>query len=540
MPAFTVTYSWNVQQTFDLNFTYRVVSASATTSASNYIVNEQVNGIYKPTVLYPNGGEIIRAREIEISWLEQYPPSSDGLPVSYEIFYCDNFDQVNEPDYKMIATVPSGVGKYNWRIGNTIKNNNIRIAIRGVNTRGQRSKFSLSAAPFTIEKAAPMSPIVIEPLPYSRYDSFVKFIFDDQPLIGSFSARAKYFIYFSSDYANIPTTMIAQNIPVGSGPIVWNTSNLPSAEDYKIFIYLQDDDGNRSKEVIVDNVSVLHDKYFYIDTEPPEAFIQINDGDEYTKQAETFVKVFAYDKVTNVHSIQFIEEAEPVIEGSPQRNTRDLSWTFNDIDGVKTLRLQCQDFGGNRIPVTTDVEKFRILHDAMDSIVADVIPSSNGKEIYVGINNTRGEIYKFATTTVSIDDEGKITNISTVNKSSVTFVENPIVALSFYNNDLYISVRPSANKGVCYRWTGIKLEIAFALNDDDSIINDLIQYKESLFFGTQDGGFYRFFANSISKLHQFTSSVTKLYTDRNIVFIVLKDNAKLYFFDGKNVGEIII
>jgi hypothetical protein len=76
----------------------------------------------------------------------------------YELFFCENYDYVTEPDWKMIASVPSGIGKYNWKVGNNIKSKNVRCGIRGVNSRGERTDMSVSAASFSIRKSIPYAP----------------------------------------------------------------------------------------------------------------------------------------------------------------------------------------------------------------------------------------------------------------------------------------------------------------------------------------------------------------------------------------------
>ena len=62
----------------------------------------------QPTLIYPNGNEIISAKYIIIEWKESIPVS-DGSVSWYEIYYTDNYDYLEEPDWKMIAIVPSGI-----------------------------------------------------------------------------------------------------------------------------------------------------------------------------------------------------------------------------------------------------------------------------------------------------------------------------------------------------------------------------------------------------------------------------------------------
>jgi hypothetical protein len=303
---------------------------------------------------------------------------------------------------------------------------------------------------------------------------------------------------------------------------------------------LQDDDGNRSKEVVVDNLQIVHDKYFYIDTEPPQAFIQINKGDEYIKETEAFVKVFAYDKITAVHSMQLIEVADQNIVGSPLRYARDVSWNFTDDDGVKTLRMQCQDFGGNRIEENSQREKFRILHDARNSSVVDIVANNQFNEVYVAINNGVGEVYKITSNTLVLIEDEKETVKKTLNKSVLTKLSLTVSSLAYYDDSLFIAVQTSELKGICYRWTGSSLDNAFAINDDNSIINTMTEYKNMLFFGLANGYLQQYSQNAITKIYEFSSAIDKIYTDRNVLYIIVKYSKNLYSFDGFVVREIIL
>lgn len=528
MPTFTIKYSWAIQQAFELNFAYQVVTNTTFAEQNNYITSEQVNGIYKPTVIFPNGGEVIRAKEIEIRWYENYPPSSDGQTVYFEIFYAENFEQNSDPDYKMIATVPSGIGRYLWKIGSTIKNDKVRIAVRGVNSIGQRSRMSISANSFAIQKTNPISPVLMMPLPNSRYDEYIKFVFDESAIINTHSQKSKYYLYFSSEKANIPVSLIAQNIPLNTGPILWNTADLPSSDDYKIIVYLQDDDGNRSREVVVNNISIIHDKYFYIDTVPPDAYIQINDGDEFTRRTEANLKVYVYDDTTKTHAMQIIEVANPLIKGRPRSYARDVQWNLSNVDGEKTLRLQCQDFGGNRIKEILSNAKFRIFFDANRSKIVDLVPdlsstTTSTTAFFFAVNNGSGEIYRY-----------------TNSRSFITRISEQITALAFFSGRLLIAAKTNDEKAKCYRWTGTVIESVFALDDDESTITSMTSYKGTLFFGTLNKAFYKLSANVLTKIREFPASVGKLYTDNNSLYILLQNNKTMYIYNGDTFTEVVV
>jgi hypothetical protein len=143
-------------------------------------------------------------------------------------------------------------------------------------------------------------PLVLSPIPNARYSKNIKFIFDDSAITNAFSQRAKYNIYFSSAKAEIPFTPIIQNVPVGLGPLRWDILSLPASDDYVLTVYLTDDDGNKSQEVNIQNVAILHDNFFIIDTKPPTGYLQINNSDQYTKSLDVSVRLYAYDDSTGI------------------------------------------------------------------------------------------------------------------------------------------------------------------------------------------------------------------------------------------------
>lgn len=539
MPSITVSYEWTLREAFSINFNFDVVAKQR--EMRTFIVGtKQPNNIYMPTLLFPNGGEVIRAREIEISWLESNPASTDRSAIWFELFYSENYDLNTEPDWKMIATVPSGAGKFIWKIGNTIKSKKLRVAVRGINASGERSDMSISAAAFTVQKEPPISPTVLSPMPRSRHDNFIKFIFDDSSILNSFSQRAKYYIYFSCLSLNIPLTVIAQNIPVNTGPIVWDTSTLPSAYDYVLSVFLQDDDGNRSQEVDIRDVAVVHDKFFLIDTEPPTGYIQINNANEFTKNNAVHVKVYTHDEATASSAIKIIEKITKEesqkysipeeTQGSPQPNLNDLYWSLTDFDGIKTLYLTAQDYGNNTINQNNLKAKFRTLYNGeVDKNIADIIINYTDNSIYVAFNEDSPVIYKFAAAI----------NLPVV-KSFITFVEKPIVSIAFYNDVLYIALDTNNKVAQVLRWNGTQIEEAFTLTNVDSQILSMTAYKNNLFFGCLNGALYAYDGNTVTLLRIFTSSVHRIYTDNNLLYIINSNSKVLTIYNQINFTEVLL
>lgn len=521
MSTITVHYTWSIPDTFDINFNWKVVAETTVTNFPTLLTSGPQNAIVRPTIIYPNGGEDILTREIEISWIENFPPTTDGTQIWYEVFFSENYDYVTEPDWKMIAAVPSGIGKYNWRVGNNIKSKNVRCAVRGVNSRGERSDLSISAASFAIRKSLPYTPVVLSPTPNSRYGNTVKFVFDDSAILNTFSQRAKYSIYFSSSKAGIPFTPIIQNVPVGLGPIVWDTVLTPASDDYVLTVYLMDDDGNKSEEVNISNVAILHDNFFVIDTKPPTGYVQINNAAQYTKDLNVSVKLYAYDESTGIHAMQFIESDQQTVTGAPDSYANMKYWTLTDVDGVKTIKVKFQDFGGNRTSDST--KSFRVLFDLNNADIADIVIQKSTSDIWMAVNGDSTTIYKFSP-----------------NSSFITGINEEVNVLSIYDDVLYASVKTSDSTALVYRWTGFLLEEVFALTETDSEIISMFEYKGNLYCGSKNGTLSVYNKKTVTSIKTFPSQVYRLYSDDNLLYIILQNSKTIFVYDEKTFVEVTV
>lgn len=522
MAILSVLYKWSVPDTFDINFEWRIVSPAAPTQIPTLLTSGPQNAINRPTLVYPNGGEDILSREVEVLWKEPVPASTDSLDVWYEIYFTENYDYMTEPDWKMIASVPTGIGKYLWKIGNSIKSSNVRVGIRAVNGRGERSEISVSAASFSIRKSLPIAPSVLSPMPNSRYGTSVKFVFDDSSVINSFSQRAKYYIYFSSSKASIPFTPVAQKIPVGSGPIIWDTSLLPPSDDYVITVYLADDDGNKSQEVNIRNVSIIQEGFFLVDTKPPTGYIQINDADQFTKKLDVSIKMYSYDETTDVHAMQFIEEATPdEIIGPPESFANVKYWTLSDSDGEKVVKAKFQDYGGNR--TGSEERTFRTLFDIENNDIADIVVQESTGDVWLAKNGSQPSLYKFSP-----------------GSSFITYVNEEINCLAIFGDIPYVSVKTSDSTALVYRWTGFVLEEIISLDLIDSEIIAMYHFDNKLFMGCKNGNLYSYDGATISLVKTFSSQIGRLYSDNSLLYIILRNSKMIQIYDGQTFLEISV
>lgn len=519
MSSVSVSYRWSIPDEFNIFFDWRIVTPPAQSTIPTLLTSGPQNAINRPTLIYPNGGENILTREIEISWKEPKPPSADNLEVWYEVYFTENYDYMTEPDWKMIASVPTGVGKHLWRVGNSVKSKNVRVGVRAVNSRGERSDLSVSAASFTVLKSLPVTPAVLSPVPGQRYGTSIKFVFDDTSVLNSFAQRAKYYIYFSSVKASVPFTPVAQKIPVGSGPLVWDTTLIPPSDDYVITVYLADDDGNKSEEVNIRDVSIIQEGFFLIDTKPPTGYVQINNADQFTRDQNVSVRLYSYDEITGVHSMQFIESADTDIVGAPESFANVKFWKLTEDDGVKTLKVKFQDYGANRTSQAT--KSFRVLFDVNNEDVSDIAVQKSMNVVWLAKNGEQPAIYR----------------LNPIN-SFITYVNEQINCITFFGDTLYVSVKTSDSTALVYRWTGFVLEEAFSLSEVDSEITTMYQYENKLFLGCKNGNLYSYDESILSFVRSFGFQFMRLYSDNSLLYIVLRNAKKLFVYDGDTFTEV--
>lgn len=475
----------------------------------------------RPTLVFPNGGENILTRAIEISWLEPKPLSLDGLSVWYEIYYAEDYDSLDEPDWKQIASLPKGTNRFEWKVGNYIRSERVRVGVCSVNSRGERSEMSVSADNLRIRREFPVTPAVLSPVPQGRYGSSVEILFDDAAIKDTFGQRAKYYIFFSSRDAEVPFTPIAQKVPVGTGPLVWDTSLLNPSDDYVLTVYLADDEGNKSAEVNVRDIQIVNEGFFLIDTKPPSGYLSINDGDEFTRDSDVTVRLYAYDETTGAHSMIF---KEGDISSSPESVVNLKFYKFitdsngDPVDGTKTLKILFQDYGANR---TSEIHKsFRTVLDLNNDDIADIIHQKNTDTLWIAKNGDSPGVYKIeATSNFQVN------------------VNEQINSLGVLNSIIYIAVETEDHTALVYRFNGESLDATISLTDIDSEILSLAGHGTSMFLGSLSGVLYEYDELSIEPLHTFSSPIHQLYSDGSLLYILLRNSSSIYVYDGSSFTE---
>ena len=472
-----------------------------------------------PTILAPNGGEsFFSGSIIPISWSLPQPDSTDGRPVKVEIYFTDIYTTKQEPDWQQIAVISDSDTSYQWKSPLAIHSSKCRVAIRTRNSRGERSQFSISAANFLITHQKLATPTVISPTNGGRYDKYIE-IAPNIPL-GTYSQRSMYQIYYSSVSAKIPSSLIAQNIPVGTASVIWNIIDVPPANDYVIEIYVEDDDNNKSDSLLIENVTIAHEGFFLIDTTPPVASVIINNGDEFTQFQDVTLSIVSYDATTGVQSMQIIEaNSQPANESLPEPPSSNLPFTLSTGDGTKVVELLLQDFGANR---NTNV---------IQRVFETILEQPSVKIVDIALDAT-------STAWVLTQGVGNNNLYSIVEYPQIvyTFADTIIpTAVGVFNSITYVGTKNAANRGTLYSYSGaLTVSTIYTFTDSDSVINCIQAQGALMYLGFENGNVYSFDGAVLVNIATLPNPISSLMSDGNSLYLAMENDDNVYIYNGSN------
>lgn len=464
-----------------------------------------------PTLLYPNGGESVTTTELTVTWTAPVPVNSDGRDIVFELYYSDDYDPSDEPDWRQIAVVPGFTTQYVWRFGTALRTSKARVAIRTRNSRGERSGFSVSAGDFSIRRRQLTSPTIISPNPGERFDKYVEIVLDDSPIIGTHSQRSTYQFYYSSESAGVPSTSLAQNIPIGSDPVIWRTVDLPPAIDYVLQVFLSDDDGNRSDSVFIKNLAIAHEGFFIVDTVPPVGSIVINGNDTFTKSRNVTVEIMSYDDATAVHSMQL---SDGTVKSKPLAVTDASQYQLSAGDAVKSVQLLLQDFGANRNNETLQ-RLFEKSVELENTEITDLAVDKTNSTLYAVTSGSFNYLYRYTTF-----------------PSLVTTFDDSCTAVAVFGDQVYVATASAGKKGTLYRYTGSETEKVADIGTTDSVVNAMTEHNGTLFIGLENGSVYTFDGLNLDKQTELPNPVRMLQSDNNLMYLVLENDNKIYIYNG--------
>ncbi|MAH42674.1 hypothetical protein CL614_03025 [archaeon] len=498
------------------------------------------------SIIFPNGNERIFGRQLEISWNKAHVALSDKFSTKeIEVFFTDNYIDDQKTSWSRIARVPYSADKFIWSFGDRFRSENCRVAVRVVNSTGGRTKLFKSASNFSIYRSSPKPPSVVSPSRSVRYSGVIPIVLDYQGIIGSSGGRDRIFIYYRSTKRNIPLTAIVERVEVGTGPMNWDVSDLPNSDDYEIIIFASDDYGNRSDELVIKDVSIFNEGYFIRDFSPPEGFMIINNGDDYTLDTRVRIKLFAYDEATGVHGLKFAEldpdnPDEALSVTSPLMYSEDAITSIRDEDGKSIVSAIIQDFGGNRIEHQSDPDvsgnefrNFRSLLKRDSGLeVVDVLsisPSGEDDEdvggIYFITKGSRNALFE-----MSLDNTGLYSELAELPMECNVIAD--------FLNTRYISGVSNLKNLNLLRYNGDTVDVVYTLFDVESEIVSMRELNGILYIGSLNGDLHKFDGVSLSLDSNLGGVPYFMSQIGSHLYILIKNTNRFFIHNGISIKQL--
>jgi hypothetical protein len=463
-----------------------------------------------PTLISPAGGELF-TDSVTVQWAAPIPLSGDQRAVNFAVYFTDNYDPSDAPDWIQLAVLPSDVMQFVWRPRSGVRSNKCRVALRSINSQGERSEYVVSPNDFSIGRRRLVAPTVISPIAGDEYDKYINIQVDDSGIINTHSQRTYYQFFYNCASLSIPKTPIAQDVPIGSDPVFWNIIGLEPAPDYVLECYLQDDDGNSSTHTFT-KFAIVHEGYFILDTTPPEAAIVVNNNDTFTNSRDVSVQIVSYDAATGVHSMQLLEDGGA--KGQPDAIGSVRAFELSQGDGVKAVELLLQDFGGNRNNQTVR-RLFEVLVEITGVTFVDVALDPIFDVLWAITNGNNGNY---------------LYSVSEFPSQKTTFTDTP-TAVGVYEGYPFVATKDSTNKGTLTKYTSFQ-EVAGSFIAADSVINTMEAFGSLLYLGMENGDVYTYDGVNTGLLLTMPKPLKLLVTDGNLLYAALKNDPNVYIYNG--------
>ena len=301
-----------------------------------------------PTITFPNGGEIIIDRSINVTWYAPTPHHPDDIAVWYELFFTDNYDSDRKIEWVQIGSFPAQIESFNWTIPLGVRSKKCRFAISCRDAVGLRGGLEVIPDNFEIGGRAISQPLILTPISGATYRRAVPITFDHDSISGTLSQRSSYQVYYSSKAQGIDWTVVRESVPFGAEPFLFDANSLQPSNDYEFKFTLTDENGRSSVPVIVSDVAILSLNYVYLDTEPPKGTVKIQPSKQYTKDRDLIVRLEAFDEITDVESVNMRQLADGSVENQNEQKFAEVQ-TFHLLgeDGLKVVEAQFRDTAGN-------------------------------------------------------------------------------------------------------------------------------------------------------------------------------------------------
>jgi hypothetical protein len=488
-----------------------------------------------PTITYPNGREEIFGTEMTITWNRPVPTHQNNDPAWYELFFTDSYQEGRRVNWMNFAVVTGDQDSFTWTLPPALKsrgidpnsdlsiehgpiNKRFRIGIRCRDHRGVRGEMSISADDFTIQPKRLTFPAVISPVQGQTYRFNVPIVIDNSAIIGTYSQRAFYQAFYSSESNNIDWTLINQNIPVGSDPVLWDVQNLPAANDYRLMVVMADNDGNTSVPVYIEDINISPINNFIIDTTPPKGTVRVDNNSEYTKDKNIVLALNAFDDATGVSSlkIQQREDGLLVAESPNQDFSNRKTWFLSGNDGVKFVEALYKDVVGNVASTGDNLRSFRTFINSTTDEVTAVLVQKNGDliDVWTAFGGSSPSLFRNQTLFLNLDYDA--------------------TAIAGYNDVIYLTLKDSTNKGILQKVNNQSISTITTFTSDDSFINSMAASEDILYMGMHNGDLYSYNGSSTTFISNRGNEIVSLYSDNALLYVFLRHSDSIEVYDGSS------
>ena len=469
-----------------------------------------------PTIIFPNGGETVLERTLDIEWFVPDPHHPSGVSTWYELFFTDDFEVDKKNEWKQIASTPANVNIFSWRIPFSVRSSKCRLGIRCRDARGLRSDISHIADNFEIVSQDILPPAVITPESNATYRLSVPILFDHGALRGTTSQRAFYRVYYSSDALGVDWTPANENIAFDSGVFVWDVRDIAPSNDYRLKFELVDESGFMSEPVFVDNVTIYPMNFVLLDTISPIGSITAESTNQFTTSRDIVVKLKAFDETTGVDSVQIGQteldgNSTSGVEGIEQPFAKIQTWFIQGDDGVKFIEAKFRDFAGN-ILVSTAAGRFfrKFLSDDNNEVSAFTI---NGDDIWT-----------------AFDDAADFPLYNGVNLEEN--LSGAATSMIFFDNILHLGIRDSDDKGLLQKYQDGEITNLHQFSDLDSVVNGMAVFDDELYMGLRNGSLYKFDGSTVTLVKTFSNQVKGLFADGVSLYVFEENSGNIVIYDG--------
>ena len=533
--------------------------------------------VFAPHLTSPLGGEIFNLGKVDITWDRNEPPTDDEYGatsvVSYELEYADNYRQDQTVWYTLRRRIPWPETSFTWIVGKSIKSDTVRLRIRAKSSLDQElSDWSMSGGDFSINVFKLIAPAIINPVSNHVFTDFILIILDETVTKNTFNQKVRYTLEYSSKKRDVDWTVIVKDIAVGQNVIRWDLEDITPADDYVLRLTAKNVSTScaDTPETIPDQIArrfvydviIQQPGMFFIDTQPPEAVLSIENSIGITSDLVQTLNVFAEDSVTDVKQIQIRECSgnDLVALGGPGDGATDTEclpidlndlttlgkllghsvktqWTFNDTSGTRKLEALLTDFGDNTSLQTTTknfVTAFSSMVDINDLIIVqeqrDSVKIQKTGELTEILLETdqEFEVAYFVTST------GEYWTLEPFARQLAQLANSPDIKIVFE----FI--------GIIYLFTyDINGDISKVFRDDKTAITDIntfpnalsqvnavAKFQTTMFIGLENGELWSFTGSVFTLLNTFTGPVNAIAGDNQYLYIGLANSSLFILYNG--------